>query len=226
MNSLKRSASVSGAYQPPRAAGRSSGSKKGDNKKAASSSTTLSSITVSLPGSDDESPTKPPASISTPTNTERPNLRLPDSAYKILTGFTDKIDSLLRQRQSLIRTHEVMVRQVNRGEVPRVTSVRSLPSLQGVAFSETFKTQYQSKCNQYGIKLAVLLLNEYRTMIDGLQSDVNLVITECEDALATFEDNTVRSKAIELLHVKHKASIRRLNQDRRQIRARRRLHRS
>lgn len=185
---------------------------------------TLSAITVKMVDSDDEaSPTL--ASIeSTPRVAEKGNLRIPDSAYKQLSGFTTKIDALLRQQQSLKRTYEAMVKVVNRSEVPGVTRIKSIPSApQGVVLSDTFKREYQKKCDAYGVKLACLLLNEYRGMVDRLQMDIDLVVVEGEDSLATIEDLSVRNKAVELFHIKHRALVRRVNQDRRHVKARRRL---
>ena len=208
-------------FQPPaKLSARAVGDEK-ENKKPA-----LSTVKISIaPDSDDEAPTVNPINNPNP-RFALDNLRVSDQTYKMLTGFTSKIEAIARRRQSIIKTHETLASVINSGGVPGATRISAIPSPPpGSDFGLVFRERYKEKCKNYSIKLGCLLLGEYKNIVDELQSDIELIVTEGEDALALIADEIERRKAVELFHRLYQSALRKGSSERRRFSAKRRTHR-
>ncbi len=168
--------------------------------------------------SSDEEPEKP-VPICKPATKD--NLRVSNETFKTINGLVSKVEVIAKQRESLTKIHEAMVVTINRGETPGITSLRFPQPPPGCSFSSVFVNRFTDKAQSYGRRLACMLVAEYATQITQFRSDIELLINEGEDQLATIEDPEERRKAVKLFQLKHQAAIRRAS--RRVARAKRRF---
>ncbi len=175
-------------------------------------------VQTSIPSSDEE--LEVPAPIHKPTTTTKGSLKVSNATYKTITGLVSKVETVAKQRASIIRTHDALVTEINRGEVPGITRPRFPQPPPGCSFSTLFTTRYTDKANSYGRRLGCMLAAEYSTMITQHQSDLELIVNEGEDTLATIEDEEERRKAVKLFQLKYQSAVRRIT--RRTVKAKRR----
>ena len=178
----------------------------------------LSMVKASIQSSDEE-PEKPAPICPPPA---KDSLRVSNETYKIISGLVSKVEAVARQRQSITKIHEAMVASINKGETPGITSVRFPQAPPGCSFSALFINRYTDKARSYGIRLACMLVAEYATQITQFNSDIELIVNEGEDTLATIEDADERRKAVKLFQLKYQAAVRRIT--RRMAKAKRRFH--
>jgi len=196
-----------------------------DGKPAAVAAPNLSEVNIILPQVNSSGKIPEVSSIKPiEAKSSKKNLRISDSNFKSLTKFISNIESLYRQRQSIIRTHESIVSAINSGGSPGITRIPTPRPPHGHDFSSELLSTYSDKAKEFSVLLGALLLPEYKNLVVKLTSDIEFEVHEGLSFMHDIQDLTEREKAIELFNKKHQAVVRRFTEPREPIKAYRRIN--
>jgi len=188
---------------------------KGDERKRSRSASEvqLLAVDISIPDDFDSSLLQenipPQTTLLQPNqNKKRGSLRVSDQNFQLINSCINQIYPLAQRRASIMRLHDSSVAAVNKKEMPRATRINDRPPvIQGLEYPTIFQQQYKAKCLYYSMQLGLLLIEEHKSQVTKLTSEIDQAYQEVEAKLAAITDIAEKEKAETLLEIKFQSAL-------------------
>ena len=152
-----------------------------------------------------------------------------NSNFDLINQHLNNIYPYVRRRAQVILNHDAIAEALNCSQTPNIIRISDqLPRPpHGVSFSEDFVKAHKEKVKHYARRLSRNIANEYKTIAEQLQAEIDRLVEAAEATLFMIIDEEEQSRCVQLFRVRLQSLYRRVNNGngRRQLKGKRRLDR-
>ena len=179
-----------------------------------------------LSSSESEQETPGPSHLAKPATG---NLVVTNSHFDLINQHLNNIYPFVKRRAQVILNHDAIAEALNSSHTPNTIRISDqLPRPpHGVSFSDNFVKAHKEKVKHYARRLSQGIANEYKSIAETLQAEIDKLVEAAEATLFMIIDEEEQGRCVQLFRVKLQSLYRRVNNgnSRRQLKGKRRLDR-